>query len=99
MCIMCGGCVDICPNSCLKLVPVEEIAGPGELTALIKTRYGVTDWPRSAAGETESLGTAMIKDETKCIRCGLCARRCPVGAITMEAFWFEEQLTDAGAPR
>jgi ferredoxin len=28
----------------------------------------------------------MVKDETICIRCGLCAERCPVGTITMEAF-------------
>ena len=27
---------------------------------------------------------AIIKDETRCIRCGLCAARCPTGAITME---------------
>ncbi len=27
---------------------------------------------------------AIIKDETRCIRCGLCAVRCPTGAITME---------------
>jgi Fe-S-cluster-containing hydrogenase component 2 len=31
-------------------------------------------------------GSAMIKDETRCIRCGLCAMRCPVNTITMEAF-------------
>jgi ferredoxin len=31
-------------------------------------------------------GSAMIKDETRCIRCGLCAMRCPVSTITMEAF-------------
>jgi ferredoxin len=40
----------------------------------------------------------MIKDETQCIRCGLCQRRCPTGAITMEAFWFEEELVYAGEP-
>jgi len=28
--------------------------------------------------------SAIIKDETRCIRCGLCAVRCPTGAITME---------------
>jgi len=28
----------------------------------------------------------MLKDETRCIRCGLCAMRCPVGIITMESY-------------
>jgi ferredoxin len=28
----------------------------------------------------------MVKDETICIRCGLCAARCPVETITMETF-------------
>ena len=32
---------------------------------------------------------ALLKDETACIRCGLCARRCPVGLITMQAFYRE----------
>jgi ferredoxin len=27
-----------------------------------------------------------VKDETICIRCGLCAERCPAHTITMEAF-------------
>ena len=31
-------------------------------------------------------GSAMIKDETRCIRCGLCALRCPVNTISMEAY-------------
>jgi len=33
-------------------------------------------------------GAVMVKDETRCIRCGLCALRCPVNEITMEAFHF-----------
>jgi len=40
-------------------------------------------------------GAAMLKDEDKCIRCGLCAKRCPTNAITMEKFEFEEVLADA----
>ena len=28
--------------------------------------------------------SAMVKDDEKCIRCGLCAVRCPTDAITME---------------
>jgi ferredoxin len=31
-------------------------------------------------------GSAMLKDETRCIRCGQCAERCPVNVITMEAY-------------
>ena len=98
LCILCGGCVDICPNSCLKMVPLAKIAGNGELTALIKIRYGEKGrvQPQAAGNETRQPGTAMIKDETRCIRCGLCQRRCPTGAITMEALKFEEQFVQAG---
>jgi ferredoxin len=36
----------------------------------------------------------MVKDETICIRCGLCAKRCPVNAISMEAFEvFDQDLS------
>ena len=28
--------------------------------------------------------SAILKDEDRCIRCALCAMRCPVDAITME---------------
>ena len=31
-------------------------------------------------------GSVMVKDETICIRCGLCAERCPAHTITMEGF-------------
>jgi ferredoxin len=39
-------------------------------------RYGRVPGPNEVG--------AIIKDETKCIRCGLCAARCPTHAITME---------------
>jgi NADPH-dependent glutamate synthase beta subunit-like oxidoreductase len=26
-CVLCGGCVDVCPTLCLKLVPLTEVAG------------------------------------------------------------------------
>ena len=35
---------------------------------------------------SDATGSVMVKDETICIRCGLCADRCPAGTITMEAF-------------
>jgi ferredoxin len=45
---------------------------------------------RQLGGVDPRLGAAIIKDETICIRCGLCAERCPTGAITMERFLFKE---------
>jgi NADPH-dependent glutamate synthase beta subunit-like oxidoreductase len=27
LCILCGGCVDICPEACIRITPVEEIDG------------------------------------------------------------------------
>jgi ferredoxin len=36
--------------------------------------------------ELDGEGSVMVKDETICIRCGLCAERCPAHTITMEAF-------------
>jgi NADPH-dependent glutamate synthase beta subunit-like oxidoreductase/NAD-dependent dihydropyrimidine dehydrogenase PreA subunit len=75
-CILCGGCADICPENCLRLVDVLAVRGDERLQAALLARYGRL--PR--AGEQ----AGIIKDETRCIRCGLCAVRCPTGAITME---------------
>jgi len=43
-------------------------------------------------GTGDSAGSVMIKDEDRCIRCGLCAMRCPVGCITMESYSTSETL-------
>lgn len=88
-CILCGGCVDVCPEECLKLVPLEQIEfTPGMLDHIRgnETMYRV-ELDDVAAEELGLItGSAMIKDETRCIRCGLCAARCPVDVITMEAY-------------
>jgi ferredoxin len=36
--------------------------------------------------ELKALGGVLLKDESICIRCGLCAARCPSHAITMQRF-------------
>lgn len=76
LCILCGGCADICPENCLRLVDVLALRGDETLQRALLARYGRLPLP----GEQG----AIIKDETRCIRCGLCAVRCPTGAITME---------------
>jgi NADPH-dependent glutamate synthase beta subunit-like oxidoreductase len=74
-CILCGGCADVCPEVCLELVSLDRIEGDESLLRALSDRSDCAD---------ESQFSAIIKDETKCIRCALCALRCPVGAITME---------------
>ena len=91
-CILCGGCVDVCPERCLKMVPLDRIAGDESLAHLVEARYGIP-WAELPRG----VGTAMIKDEMRCIRCGLCAKRCPTGAITMEALSFVEEYVQESA--
>lgn len=89
-CILCGGCVDVCPEYCLRLVKLSEIEGDEKLTKLIEARYG-TSLQELLSDKTTVSGTAIIKNEERCIRCGLCHERCPTGAITMEVFEFEEE--------
>jgi NADPH-dependent glutamate synthase beta subunit-like oxidoreductase len=88
-CILCNGCVDVCPWNCLKIVRLADLAGDAHFEAVVEQRYGARP---DALVETEVNASAMIKNEDLCTRCGLCARRCPTGAITMEALSFEETL-------
>ncbi len=75
-CVLCGGCVDVCPTKCLKLAGLDELEPNDQLSRLVEELLGDQVDPASAA--------AIVKDEDRCIRCGLCAARCPVEAITME---------------
>ena len=84
-CIQCGGCVDVCPEDCIDLVSLLRIR-PGE--AAERPLRLADGTPLALAGRP---GAALIKDETSCIRCGLCARRCPVGCISMQGFYRSDE--------
>jgi len=77
-CILCSGCVEICPEACLALVPMSRLAGGPALAAVGEALDATAD------------AAAIVKDEERCIRCGLCAERCPTGAITMESLEIDE---------
>ncbi|MEI6290782.1 MAG: FAD-dependent oxidoreductase, partial [Chloroflexota bacterium] len=80
-CILCNGCVDVCPWNCLKIVALDQLEGDESVQKLVDSAR--------ASGSA----AAMLKDDTACTRCALCAERCPTDAITMEAFRFKETLT------
>lgn len=76
-CILCGGCSDVCPENCIEIIPKSKI-------------YFINDSVEreltSAGYSGEQKGMIIIKNEEKCIRCGLCAKKCPAGTITMQSF-------------
>jgi formate dehydrogenase (NADP+) beta subunit len=81
-CVLCNRCVDICPEFCLKLVPVDSLDLPADVKSQAIEAGGFSEG---------TVLSAMLKDDEKCIRCGLCAQRCPTDAMTMEVFYYEEK--------
>jgi NAD-dependent dihydropyrimidine dehydrogenase PreA subunit len=83
-CVLCNRCVDVCPEYCLALVPLEAVEmDETERAALV------------ALADPGGLPlAAMLKDDERCIRCGLCAIRCPTEAMTMERFTVTERLEE-----
>lgn len=75
-CVLCNRCVDICPEYCLAFVPLDALDLPADARAAVEARAQANGLPLAA----------LIKDDARCIRCGLCAIRCPTEAMTMERF-------------
>jgi NADPH-dependent glutamate synthase beta subunit-like oxidoreductase len=86
-CVLCSRCVDVCPEYCLAIVPFEELELTDAERRLLEARAQPDGLPLSA----------MVKDDTRCIRCGLCAVRCPTDAMTMERFSITERFAAPAA--
>ncbi|HSR14741.1 MAG TPA: 4Fe-4S binding protein [Gemmatimonadales bacterium] len=70
-CILCEGCVDICPWKCIHYLSIDAIAEAAN----------VTD-PRT---DGDNRGFFVV-DEDECTRCALCVDRCPTGVISLGKF-------------
>ncbi|HVM91252.1 MAG TPA: FAD-dependent oxidoreductase [Terriglobales bacterium] len=90
MCIACTGCVDVCPMSIIKLVGLSELIKEDKWLVMVATslEIGRDDLRQMDKEELDTLGGVMLKDETTCIRCAMCASRCPTHAILMKKFEF-----------
>ena len=67
-CILCEGCVDICPWKCIHMLSTDAVADA------VNT---------SEPGLDPDDHVVFVVDEDVCTRCGLCVDRCPTGVIIM----------------
>jgi ferredoxin len=70
-CILCEGCVDICPWKCIHYLSIDAIAESANV-----------DDPRADEGNRGF----FVVDEDECTRCALCVDRCPTGVISLGKF-------------
>lgn len=71
-CVQCENCVNACPKNCLSIKPGYTVPS----TSKIVDSYS-QPIPEKPAGK-------ITNDMTKCILCGLCARKCPHECITVD---------------
>jgi ferredoxin len=67
-CIMCEGCVDICPWKCIHMVTPDAVV---EATGTERPGIDPND------------NVLFIIDDDVCTRCALCVDRCPTGVIIL----------------
>ena len=88
LCILCGGCVDVCPSYCLRMVDAGKVDGDESVIAALKEQYGELN-------DFSGAGSLMLFDPLKCVRCGMCARKCPTGACKMSVNTFKDTYVEA----
>ena len=87
-CIACNGCVDVCPEDLIKLVGLSQIPQEEAWQRLVDAEVELTraEYDAMSDAEKDEMGGIMLKDESTCIRCAMCASRCPTQAILMKTF-------------
>ncbi|MBK9798109.1 MAG: FAD-dependent oxidoreductase [Holophagaceae bacterium] len=87
-CIACNGCVDVCPEDLIKLVGLSTLSDYDAHERLVQAgaELPLAAYQAMSPQEKDELGGVMLKDESTCIRCAMCASRCPTHAIQMKRF-------------
>jgi len=86
-CVACNGCVDVCPENLIRLVGLSTLVQDASWMERATEAFG--DLSAYGAEQLDEMGGVMMKDETSCIRCAMCASRCPTHAILMKRFDFQ----------
>jgi ferredoxin len=97
ICVACTGCVDVCPEDLIRLTGLAELCRKPEGRDWVAGALAVSpaELDTYSKAQLDALGGVLLKDETTCIRCGLCAARCPSRAITMQRFDFHRMCVTA----
>jgi NADPH-dependent glutamate synthase beta subunit-like oxidoreductase len=94
-CVACNGCVDVCPENLIRLVGLSKLIEDPQWMERAVEEFG--DIGGYAPEELDRMAGAMMKDETTCIRCAMCASRCPTAAILMREFEFYRECVTVQA--
>lgn len=88
-CVQCGHCVQNCPKKCLTME--SSYSAPGaekredqfckDATPIPSVH---TLAPAPADGKPIAPDRVLVIDMSSCVLCGLCARRCPTGALKVD---------------
>ncbi|MBI5250295.1 MAG: FAD-dependent oxidoreductase [Desulfomonile tiedjei] len=82
-CIYCRLCIDSAPRDCIKLVSEVIVGRDGAIQELVET----SDWRNVSA---------VVIDNSRCIRCGECVRVCPVDCISVSKVELVERALQGG---
>jgi NADPH-dependent glutamate synthase beta subunit-like oxidoreductase len=99
-CIACNGCVDVCPEDLIKLVGISTLSDHEAHKRLLQAgaEISLAEYQALSAQDKDELGGLMLKDESTCIRCAMCASRCPTHAILMKRFDHHTECVSIPSP-
>ena len=92
-CVGCGACTKVCPNGLICLIPDSSVyvvqcssqeKGKAVKEACSAGCLGCTACVKQCEHEAITMeGNVAVIDQSKCVKCGKCAEKCPAKVIRM----------------